>query len=75
MLESRVNAEWLRGSVGTARGIFPISFVHILVPLEEDEEIVAPVATQSTYRAVAIYAFEGETSQDLSLQVFFFYIL
>lgn len=80
MLESRVNDEWLRGSVGSQQGIFPVSFVHILVPLQELEEVEeekpqASVATQSpqgnssSYRAVAIYPFEAETSQDLSLQV------
>ena len=60
-----------------------MSFVHILVPLEEPEEVVvveeekpqvpaptqAPSSQASSYRAVAIYPFEAETSQDLSLQV------
>jgi hypothetical protein len=67
VLESRVNDEWLRGSVGSAHGIFPISFVHVLVPLQE--EMISPVVAPSTYKAVAIYAFVAETSQDLSLQV------
>jgi len=62
-----------------------VSFVHILVPLEEPEEVVVVVEEEkpqvpahqvqasssqaSSYRAVAIYPFDAETSQDLSLQV------
>lgn len=60
MLLSQVNDEWYQGSVGSsAQGMFPASFVRIEVPLTASSE----------YRAVALYAFQAETGEDLSLQV------
>ena len=69
-----MNDEWLRGSIGNSEGMFPVSFVRVEVPLErkstDDPAVVAATApASSTYRAVALYAFDAETSHDLSLQV------
>lgn len=71
MLLSKVNDEWMSGRVGSAEGMFPASFVRIIVPLDEsaNSRDARPSAGPGAYRAVALYPFNAETEQDLSMQV------
>lgn len=72
VLLSQVNEEWYRGSIGNSEGMFPTSFVRIVVPLvqlEKSDQSPDRVTPGSYSKAVALYAFRGETDEDLSLLV------
>lgn len=58
-LVRKVNDDWLEGRIGNRQGIFPLSFVDIKVPLPGIPDNVV----------TALYAFPGETSEDLSFEV------
>ena len=75
MLKKKVNQDWFEGSVGSQAGLFPASFVKVLVPLEDSVFESLPTSAPNLYRAVAMYSFQAETSQDLSLKVKFSPIL
>ncbi|RZF39970.1 hypothetical protein LSTR_LSTR002373 [Laodelphax striatellus] len=63
-LISRVNAEWLKGQLMGKEGIFPESFVNVVVPLDEQ-----PVDSfDNDAKAIALYTFSPETWDDLSFQ-------
>lgn len=36
LLKARVNEEWFQGSLNSLEGMFPVSFVRILVPLSSE---------------------------------------
>lgn len=55
----KVNDDWLEGRVGSRQGIFPLSFIDIKVPLPGLPENIV----------TALYAFPGETNEDLSFEV------
>lgn len=72
MLLSQVNEEWYHGSMGNSEGMFPTSFVRVQVPLlqlQKSDQSARCVRTGSYSKAVALYAFQAETDQDLSLLV------
>lgn len=58
-LVKKVNDDWLEGRIGNRQGIFPLSFIDIKVPLPGLSDNVV----------TALYAFPGETSDDLSFEV------
>ncbi|XP_022194605.2 abl interactor 1 [Nilaparvata lugens] len=63
-LISRVNAEWLKGQLMGKEGIFPESFVNVVVALDEQ-----PVDSfDNDAKAIALYTFTPETWDDLSFQ-------
>lgn len=41
MLESWVNAEWMTGTAGNGRGMFPVNFVEIVEPLPSEPTVSA----------------------------------
>lgn len=57
-LLENVNSEWLRGAFGMREGIFPRSFVQILVPLpeptDEPEPVLPPAQTPPKTSTVAV---------------------
>ncbi|XP_011171148.1 SH3 domain-containing protein 19 isoform X2 [Solenopsis invicta] len=57
-LVKKVNDDWLEGRIGNRQGIFPLSFIDIKVPLPGLSDNVV----------TALYAFPGETSDDLSFE-------
>ncbi|XP_015124075.1 SH3 domain-containing protein 19 isoform X1 [Diachasma alloeum] len=58
ILKRQINDEWLEGQVGNRIGMFPANFVDIIVPLPG-------VATNVV---TALYAFPGETWDDLPFE-------
>uniref|UniRef100_A0A914S4U3 SH3 domain-containing protein n=1 Tax=Parascaris equorum TaxID=6256 RepID=A0A914S4U3_PAREQ len=43
----KVNDDWLRGEIGSSRGIFPANFVHLLTPLpssQSQQKISSPIS-------------------------------
>lgn len=58
VLIKAVNSDWAEGRVGIRRGIFPVNFVDVKVPLPG----------LSTNTVNALYTFKGETWEDLSFQ-------
>nr|XP_034172384.1 uncharacterized protein B0303.7-like isoform X1 [Osmia lignaria]XP_034172385.1 uncharacterized protein B0303.7-like isoform X1 [Osmia lignaria]XP_034172387.1 uncharacterized protein B0303.7-like isoform X1 [Osmia lignaria]XP_034172388.1 uncharacterized protein B0303.7-like isoform X1 [Osmia lignaria] len=54
-LIKKVNDDWMEGRIGNRKGIFPINFIDIRVPLPGVPDNVV----------VAIYSFKGETIEDL----------
>lgn len=50
--------EWLRGRIGSKQGIFPVSFVNVVVPPTKFDGVLA----------TALYSFAPETWEDLELQ-------
>jgi len=76
-LKKRVNEEWYEGSTGSHEGMFPASFVEILIPLAQESQVSTNTGSGSgsgSYQVVAMYPFQAETSQDLSLQVQFSFL-
>lgn len=67
VLMKKINDEWYQGRCNSKEGMFPSNFVRIVVPL--DQSIPHAPATLTPYSAVALFPFQAETSQDLSLQV------
>lgn len=78
LLKARVNEEWFQGSLNSLEGMFPVSFVRILVPLSSESDQSSSVDNEpsssshipvigSSYCAVVIYNFTAETGQDLTL--------
>ena len=59
VLVKKVNDEWLEGRIGNCQGIFPINFIDIKIPL--------PGMSKNIVNA--LYAFKGETFEDLSFEV------
>lgn len=57
ILIRRVNEEWLYGRVDDKEGIFPSSFIEVLVPLPDDK-----------YYATALYDFKPQMIGDLELK-------
>ncbi|KAJ8678926.1 hypothetical protein QAD02_014713 [Eretmocerus hayati] len=53
-----INDNWIEGRVGNCEGIFPFNFVDVKIPLPG----------LSTNVVTALYAFEAETSDDLSFK-------
>ncbi|XP_020284984.1 uncharacterized protein B0303.7-like isoform X2 [Pseudomyrmex gracilis] len=54
----KVNDDWLEGRIGNRQGIFPHSFIDIKVPLPGLPDNIV----------TALYAFPGETNEDLSFE-------
>jgi len=67
IITNRVNEEWYEGRIGSRDGIFPASFVE-LVPQKQESPASNEVSHRQSYEAVAMFPFQAETSQDLSLQ-------
>lgn len=63
-LISRVNVEWLRGSIMGKEGIFPENFVNIVVPLDEEPAD----SFDNDSKVIALYTFTPETWDDLQFQ-------
>ncbi|XP_071572236.1 uncharacterized protein L(3)05822 [Temnothorax nylanderi] len=57
-LVKKVNDDWLEGRIGNRRGMFPLSFIDIKIPLPGLSDNVV----------TALYAFPGENSDDLSFE-------
>ena len=66
VLTKDVDEEWYEGSCSGSTGIFPKSFVEVLVPLPAGHAS-DKVETSEPY-AVAVYPFVGETSSELSFR-------
>lgn len=58
-LIKKINNDWLEGRIGNRQGMFPLSFIDIKVPLPGLSDNVV----------TALYAFQGENSDDLSFEV------
>ncbi|XP_011302682.1 SH3 domain-containing protein 19 [Fopius arisanus] len=58
ILKRQINDEWLEGQIGNRIGMFPLNFVDIIVPLPE----------VTTAFVTALYAFPGETWDDLPFE-------
>jgi hypothetical protein len=66
----QINADWLYGQVGQNQGMFPTSFVKVIVPLNDTKGSANPQSQQPPTRTVrALYSFAAETWNDLELQV------
>jgi hypothetical protein len=66
----QINADWLYGQVGQNQGMFPTSFVKVIVPLKDTKSSASPQSQQPLTQAVtALYSFAAETWDDLELQV------
>uniref|UniRef100_A0A1B6C146 SH3 domain-containing protein n=1 Tax=Clastoptera arizonana TaxID=38151 RepID=A0A1B6C146_9HEMI len=63
-LTDRVNEEWLRGRLMGKEGMFPASFVKIVVPLEEN----AHEGLDHYASVIALFTFKPETWDDLPFQ-------
>ncbi|XP_023719829.1 SH3 domain-containing protein 19 isoform X3 [Cryptotermes secundus] len=61
----QINSDWLYGQVGQNQGMFPTSFIKVIVPLN-DTRGSANQQSQQTVRA--LYSFAAETWEDLELQ-------
>jgi len=74
-LLKRVNDEWMMGrNRRGCEGMFPVNFVEVKVPLVDDREQQAPPSGSSTptcdvIKAKALYDFNAESSEDLTLRV------
>ena len=66
LLTKDVDTEWFDGSFDGRSGVFPKSFVKVLVPLPE-EAFADPVGISVPY-AIAAYPFVGETATELSFR-------
>ena len=64
VLTDRVNEEWLRGRLKGKEGMFPASFVNVIVPLEDSADGLEHHAS-----VIALYTFKPETWDDLPFQV------
>ena len=68
----KVNEEWLYGRCSVNEGIFPCDFVEAALRSTDGKQ--QPPTSQmltsfARYQAVAVYPFQAETSEDLTLQV------
>lgn len=63
ILTDRVNEEWLRGRLKGKEGMFPASFVNVIVPLEDSADGLEHHAS-----VIALYTFKPETWDDLPFQ-------
>jgi hypothetical protein len=80
-LIQQMNDEWMYGkNKRGCEGIFPISYIEIKVPLKNPQtdsgtasrsESVSPAITSTTsgHRVRALYTFEAETDEDLTILV------
>ncbi|KAG5848454.1 hypothetical protein ANANG_G00098620 [Anguilla anguilla] len=65
----RVDDEWYRGTARGSTGVFPVSFVRVLstIPAPPSGQKAPPApASVSGPRCVALFDFEGESSDELS---------
>ncbi|XP_064191394.1 SH3 domain-containing protein 19 isoform X1 [Anguilla rostrata] len=65
----RVDDEWCRGTARGSTGVFPVSFVRVLstIPAPPGGQKAPPApASVSGPRCVALFDFEGESSDELS---------
>jgi len=67
IISKHINEEWYEGRIGSHEGIFPASYVE-LIPKEHASRATKQELHQGSYEAVAMFPFQAETSQDLSLQ-------
>lgn len=77
-LIQQMNDEWMYGkNKRGCEGIFPISYIEIKVPLKNPQndsgtasrsESVSPAVT-SSHRVRALYTFNAETDEDLTILV------
>ena len=72
IISKHINEEWYEGRIGSHEGIFPASYVE-LIPKEHASRATKQELPQGSYEAVAMFPFQAETSQDLSLQVYSFH--
>lgn len=64
-LTERINNDWMRGRLNSNKGMFPVNFVNIVVPLEESSS-----ESSDNYKyVIALYTFTPETWDDLAFQV------
>jgi len=61
VLVEKVSSEWLKGRLSGAEGIFPESYVKIVIPLQERN-------SHLNMTVIAIYSFSPETWDDLELK-------
>lgn len=74
-LRRRIDSEWLEGSIGSARvGIFPVSYVQIIVDLPEDDYSAVNNRRSTTTENEGIgfanvrHAFTGRQGDELTVK-------
>lgn len=59
-----MNDEWLEGTLNECNGIFPISYVEVIEPLQTES-----LSDQNIRNVIAIFTFKPQCWEDLSIQV------
>ncbi|PAV92251.1 hypothetical protein WR25_09018 [Diploscapter pachys] len=70
-LTRRVDAEWMEGAIGERKGIFPLSYVQIIVDLSDDAATTAKRHSRNEEDgigyAIVKHDFQGRLSDELSM--------
>ncbi|CAI2352402.1 unnamed protein product [Caenorhabditis sp. 36 PRJEB53466] len=74
-IHKKIDSEWLEGSIGSSRsGIFPMSFVQVIVDLPEDESMTTKSRRSTTIENEGIgfanvrYTFTGRQGDELCVK-------